>query len=444
LGAAQKAFYKMTASGVSAQSQHQIAQALRVNSIYEEIEAIKELAAAEYDANNAGGGGGGGGGNKNNNINEFSIPDADDDAAEARALERFNYRIELDKREADEKLRIKTQFDSALKQKENEAIEEQEEVIQNKLAAEEARNQVRSELRLNSEQQIYEESKKQLDFYLHEKYISEEEHAKLLKQLDADMLNSRMQKWNQAFEFIGEMAGQFTNLVTGMMDVELEKAGDNERKQKQIRKKYADLQFIATIASMFANQGLGVTKIWSEWGANPVLAGLLTGGLLAATIPQIMMAQAQRAKVKQLATGNIGEVIGKSDGRTYKPDLLKSVKTGFYNKPYMALFNENPNRPELVVDGATTAKLKLNYPEVVETIRYVSQHATGKYDAITAPGSSTTTSQNTIQRNNDLTAVLINSVEKLNNTIDDGIGVSYDKLNKSDNDITNVFSKTTL
>jgi len=110
----------------------------------------------------------------------------------------------------------------------------------------------------------------------------------------------------------------------------------------------------------------------------------------------------------------------------------------------MALFNENPNRPELVIDSATTHKLKMDYPDVVRTIRYVSQHASGKYDAISQQPQNTSASNQVINNNIEVNNQLLAAVNTLNKNIENGIGVNYDKLDKSNSDISGIFQKTSL
>lgn len=377
-------------------------------------------------------------------MEEFSIENADDNTAENAALDRFNYMIELREREAAEKKRIQAQEDADVQKKIDDEMVRADLQFQTDMQNNAQKNQLRKDMQLMSEQELYDESKKKLDFYLYQKYISEEEHARLLKQLDTDLMQSKIKKWENTLNLTQQIAGSFQSFVQGLMDAELEKAGDNEQKQKAIRKKYADAQFLTSIANMFVNQALGITSIWGQWGAYPIVAGLLTAGLVAATIPQIMVANAQRQKVKQLATGNVTEVIGKDDGKQYKAGFLSKIGTGFYNKPYMALFNENPNRPELVIDSATTHKLKMDYPDVVRTISYVSQHASGKYDAISQQTPNTSASNQVINNNIEVNNQLLAAVNTLNKNIENGIGVNYDKFDKANSDISGIFQKTSL
>lgn len=93
--------------------------------------------------------------------------------------------------------------------------------------------------------------------------------------------------------------------------------------------------------------------------------------------------QRKQDKAAQHATGKY-PIMGADDGRMYDANYAGRPKTGIYSGPQIGLFNEDPSRPELVVDGRTTRQLMINYPAVYRGIRQLAsggapQFAEGKY-----------------------------------------------------------------
>ncbi len=104
--------------------------------------------------------------------------------------------------------------------------------------------------------------------------------------------------------------------------------------------------------------------------------GLIQIGLIAAQpVPQ-----AKRGKYN---------VIGQDDGQAYSADWGGSAKTGIYAKPTLIA----EAGPELVVDAPTTRNIQMNYPGILEAIKFarVPQFASGNYpqsnSIINQPGS---------------------------------------------------------
>lgn len=308
--------------------------------------------------------------------------------------------------ETEAKKQAENEWQAWLKQESARSEAEIKAEFDRQLADDETRKQVRQQLQLVTDQQVYDQSLMQLNWFLNQKYISEEEHAKLVSKLNADLLTKRMEGWRQYLEMAGALAGSFSNLVQSLQEKDLAAAGDNEEKQKKVRKKYADASFVAMLAEMVAKQAMGVVDIWSKWGEFPPVAIGLTAGLLAATLPQIAIANSERQRVKQLAKGNLWQVLGREDGKLYNAEYHRTINTGLYNRPGLALFNEDPSNPELIVDGKTTRKLRMQYPGVVRTIQYVSQHAAGYYDAVAG-----TLPANENNNNNQQIALMAKTIE---------------------------------
>ncbi len=87
--------------------------------------------------------------------------------------------------------------------------------------------------------------------------------------------------------------------------------------------------------------------------------------------------------IPEFAAGKY-DVYGQS-GNSYNTAWAGRPATGMYgDKPQLGIFNEVPGQPEMVIDGLTTRKLRVNFPEIFNAIYAVRdgrvpQFATGKY-----------------------------------------------------------------
>jgi TP901 family phage tail tape measure protein len=76
-----------------------------------------------------------------------------------------------------------------------------------------------------------------------------------------------------------------------------------------------------------------------------------------------------------------------AEGKYPDMEFAGIPETGMYgSRPQLGIFNEVPGQPEMVVDGITTRRIQLNYPEIMKAIRSVRdgrtpQYAEGKYPA---------------------------------------------------------------
>lgn len=127
---------------------------------------------------------------------------------------------------------------------------------------------------------------------------SEEHSRKLDKQLqdEYDKIERNRKARIAAFEAVGQIAQQFSDLTSSLMDAELEHVGDNERHQADIRKKYARMNFASQVASIGIDTAKGIMSVWSTAGeAGPILGPIL-GAIQTAMIAGIGVAQTVKAK----------------------------------------------------------------------------------------------------------------------------------------------------
>jgi hypothetical protein len=88
------------------------------------------------------------------------------------------------------------------------------------------------------------------------------------------------------------------------------------------------------------------------------------------------LANVAKINAVQFASGKY-DVIGASDGKTYRADYAPTSKTGIYNAPTLI----GDGAPELVVDGPTLRNMQMNAPGLIQAILQmrVPQYAAGNY-----------------------------------------------------------------
>jgi len=123
-----------------------------------------------------------------------------------------------------------------------------------------------------------------------------------------------------------------TGFANALMDGELAAAGDNEEKKLKIKKKYADMQMVITIANIISSTAEGIMKTYGQMGIFGTIAAVLIGVTGAV---QVANAVAERNKVKSLAVGGYT-----GDGGKYEPARI--VHKGEYVIP-----QEGVNNPRL-------------------------------------------------------------------------------------------------
>ena len=157
---------------------------------------------------------------------------------------------------------------------------------------------------------------------------------------------------------------------------------------------------VAQIAMIAIEKAVAIAQIWINYAREMSAINLAAAEI--ATIPfvgpglAISYAATMGAKAKTNAAINTGIVVaqvvasGVSSGKRKKTEAYATGKypglqTGFYgNQPHMAVFNEVPGYPEMVVDGVTTRRLQFNHPEIINAIYRVRDgrqpgYADGKY-----------------------------------------------------------------
>jgi hypothetical protein len=215
----------------------------------------------------------------------------------------YDYKAMLDNKATAEREKMETERNEAIKAGVKQAVEEYAAAHAKEIEELKAYNELRRQLGLISDGTIYDEKLEALKDYLEKKYITEQEYDKLSRQMENERKAAEIKSFQDKFQMAVEIQNSLSSLVQSSMDAQLQTLEGNEEAQAEVRKKYADAIFATKISEMAINGLMSITSIWATWGAYPPVAALLTGLSLAATIPAIVKATAERNKMRGFADG---------------------------------------------------------------------------------------------------------------------------------------------
>jgi len=226
------------------------------------------------------------------------------------------YNIRTWEQRKDDELRIlQKQYEAGLLARETK--EAAELAIEKKYADEKLR--IRQQYGINSLAEIY-DSEMELLREQHEKGLLSEEEFERAK------LQIKLRYAQEYAAQVEELTAAASNLVSGLMAAEtaniearyaaeIKAAGNNARevqrletekakKKLDVEKKYADVQFAITTAQIIASTAMAVMQAFAQLGP---IAGAIAGAIVAAAgIAQIVVANAQRQKVKSMTLAGGG------------------------------------------------------------------------------------------------------------------------------------------
>ena len=243
---------------------------------------------------------------------------------------------------------------------------------------------------------------------------SYEEYQRLKSEINNKYEQSRLDK---AIEF-GQKAQQFvsmgSNLVQTLMDAELAKAGDNEEKKAQIKKKYANVQFLMAASEIVVNTAVAIMQGFAQLGP---IGGAIAAVILGATgAVQLGMANAEREKMQGYASGGFtnGDAIYRA-GEEGKEWIAPTwMTTHPLTGPIIAGMENWRRNPISVSAGAIEASKRSGNAE--------------KFNSVNSSGINTVSNQPSVDR--ELKQILkeqISSINKLNSHLDKGIRASMNK-----------------
>lgn len=125
----------------------------------------------------------------------------------------------------------------------------------------------------------------------------QDEITRITKEAEQRRLDAQLEKHEKAHK----LANLAANFIHSLMDLELEKAGENEEKKKEVRKKYANIQFLVTAGQIVTDTAASIMKGFAELGP---IAGAVAAAILGATgAVQLGIANTERKKLAGYKTG---------------------------------------------------------------------------------------------------------------------------------------------
>jgi hypothetical protein len=249
------------------------------------------------------------------------------------------------------------------------------------------------------------------------------------KQYMFEMTKIAMEQYRQ----IGLSAEQLISTAENVGDtlgvLMADMANSSEDAWKNFSKSFMQimLQTIETVLTSMIAQSMAQPDSVATFGATGVARYVALMALTKAGFAAVK----KFTSTLQFADGNLHEVIGASDGRTYKAGWEPFSQNKIYSRPTL-LGNKLVGEagPELVLNAPTTRNLYFNYPEIANALRsvYVPQYATGNMN----PKSET--------QNPEYEAAIINMLVKLSKRLDEPIhaDVSWLDIKKKSDQYTKI------
>lgn len=163
--------------------------------------------------------------------------------------------------------------------------------------------------------------------------ISEQEFQDKMLAIANKAEDKKLEKKYENARRAQEVTATAANFVGALMDMELQQAGDNEEKKKQIQKKYADVNMVVSIGQIITNTAIAIMRALAELGP---IAGPIAAGFVGATgAVQLATAVMQRNQIKSLSVGGFT-----GDGDKYEP-------AGVVHKGEYVIPQEGVDNPQL-------------------------------------------------------------------------------------------------
>lgn len=157
-------------------------------------------------------------------------------------------------------------------------------------------------------------------------------------------LNLQVKNIQKYYDYYQQLAGSMVSAIQeaeiakseAKYDVLIQQAKNNgedtaaleqekENKKLEIQKKYADLDFAVKISQIIANTAVAIMQAFAQLGP---IGGAIAAAMLTATgAAQVVIAKAERDKVKNMQPGNVG---GSSQGTPKAERVLSGYSEGGY------------------------------------------------------------------------------------------------------------------
>ena len=335
------------------------------------------------------------------------------DSAKAAGLETKKLEEQLQNELSNTRLRQQAERDAKAREAEEEFQEKKLAFLKeySLLSAEELR-----ELEIERIQKAYEQDLINEEQFQILKAEVIDRYRQLEAEKDEEAKAAKLESWKQSLADIQAGTQTLYNAIDSLRSADLAKldaqkqkelklAGDNAdarysveqkfaEKEKELKKKYADIDFaikVATIAASTAAAIMGTWEGYADMGPiGTILAGIQTAALVIAGGAQVAAANRERQSVKQLAKGKY-PVIGDDDGRLYHAEYYGPVSSsGVINNGRPTLINERGGEMVTTADHLESI-LQLNPALFKQWMSYnprVPQRAEGNYPQVSATGAS--------------------------------------------------------
>lgn len=128
----------------------------------------------------------------------------------------------------------------------------------------------------------------------HNAFVETAEHdLQVEKDKQAQMLAARKQAVQDAIQATSQMTGALIGLGTQLVDAQVANTKEGTQAHRQALRDQITMQE----AAAGANAALGITNIWSQWAAQPVVAAALTLVEVGATATAISQLERQKSKL---------------------------------------------------------------------------------------------------------------------------------------------------
>jgi len=189
-----------------------------------------------------------------------------------------------------------------------------------------------------------------------------------------------------------------------------------EAEKKEMKKKYADVDFMISAAQIVSSTAMGIMNVWSKWGWNPAVAIPMAALIGLTGAAQLAVSNEQRKAVKNMWTGGFtpSGAWNEEQGIVHSNEFVGN-RFAVANPSVRRIFN--------VIDQAQRNN-------TVSTLndQTISAAMGFKVDAMNATrlmgGNPSPSSYNTVQEDQVLVstlAVMASSIQRLNDRLDDDI-----------------------
>ena len=164
--------------------------------------------------------------------------------------------------------------------------------------------------------------------------------------------------------------------------------GDFATSSSMTQQEFNKNMILMMLDALHAVVRMSIAKIWAQslasaesiytWGA----AGVAKAGIISVLVEaafagvKAVVSNSMQSRTKQYASGKY-DVVGADDGRSYSAPYIGTPQTGVVWNP--AIISEQG--PEIIIDAKRSANIRMRYPQLMDAIKSVPQHAAGTVPA---------------------------------------------------------------